>query len=108
MKELGIDLLATANNHSQDGGKLGITRTIRVLDSFKIAHTGTFADTTEFNREYGPRQRGFTYHGTPRPTLPPRYPVNDRNTTEDEDDDDLSDLLHAFSFFLSLFFPFLA
>ncbi len=52
MKELGIDLLVTANNHSQDGGKYGLTRTIRVLDSFKIDHTGTFADTSEFDKEY--------------------------------------------------------
>ncbi len=52
MKELGIDLLVTANNHSQDGGKKGLERTIRVLDSIRINHTGTFKDTVEFNRHY--------------------------------------------------------
>ncbi len=52
MKELGIDLLVTANNHSQDGGKRGLERTLRVLDSFQIKHTGTFKDTPEFNKHY--------------------------------------------------------
>ena len=52
MKELGFDLLVTANNHSQDGGKRGLIRTINVLDSFKLDHTGTFTDTTEFENNY--------------------------------------------------------
>ncbi len=52
MKELGFDLLVTANNHSQDGGKKGLIRTIHVLDSFKIAHTGTFKDTLDFLKHY--------------------------------------------------------
>ena len=52
MKELGFDLLVTANNHSQDGGKRGLIRTINVLDSFKLDHTGTFRDTTEFENNY--------------------------------------------------------
>ena len=52
MKQLGFDLLVTANNHSQDGGKRGLLRTLHVLDSFKLDHTGTFADTAEFEREY--------------------------------------------------------
>ena len=52
MKELGFDLLVTANNHSQDGGKRGLLRTIRVLDSFAIDHTGTFTDTSEFQNTY--------------------------------------------------------
>ncbi|MDO5106376.1 CapA family protein [Capnocytophaga sp.] len=43
----GIDALVTANNHSCDGGKVGITRTLQVLDSLGIARTGTFTDEAD-------------------------------------------------------------
>lgn len=45
-KNAGIDVLVTANNHACDKGLRGITRTIRVLDSLKIMHTGTFSDSS--------------------------------------------------------------
>ncbi|MBN2611500.1 MAG: CapA family protein [Bacteroidales bacterium] len=38
----GFQVLVTANNHSLDRGVKGFTRTIEVLDSFNIIHTGTF------------------------------------------------------------------
>lgn len=41
-KNAGIDVLLTANNHALDRGKKGVARTIEVLDSFNIVHTGTF------------------------------------------------------------------
>jgi poly-gamma-glutamate synthesis protein (capsule biosynthesis protein) len=41
----GIDILGTANNHSCDRGKKGIERTIHILDSMGLQHTGTFADS---------------------------------------------------------------
>jgi hypothetical protein len=41
----GINVMMTANNHSCDRGKVGILRTITVLDSLGIRHTGTFADS---------------------------------------------------------------
>ncbi len=41
-KNNGINVLVTANNHSCDRGKEGIVRTINVLDSLGIRHTGTF------------------------------------------------------------------
>lgn len=46
-KQNGIDILVTANNHSCDRGKQGILRTIKVLDSLKILHTGTFKDSVD-------------------------------------------------------------
>ena len=52
MKQLGFDLLVTANNHSQDGGKRGLLRTINTLNNIKIHHTGTFSDTQEFISNY--------------------------------------------------------
>jgi poly-gamma-glutamate synthesis protein (capsule biosynthesis protein) len=45
LKEAGFDALVTANNHCVDRGKGGLERTIAMLDSFNIPHTGTFVDT---------------------------------------------------------------
>jgi len=44
-KYAGFDALMTANNHSADRGPKGIARTVRVLDSLDIPHTGTWTDT---------------------------------------------------------------
>ncbi len=45
MKEAGIDAMVTANNHCIDRRKQGLERTIDILDSLKIPHTGTFKDS---------------------------------------------------------------
>ncbi len=45
LQDIGFDALVTANNHCVDRGKKGLERTITMLDSFKISHTGTFIDT---------------------------------------------------------------
>ena len=42
LKDAGIDALVTANNHSCDRGKEGIIKTIDILDSLEIPHTGTY------------------------------------------------------------------
>lgn len=52
LKEVGFDVLVTANNHSVDRGRGGIERTIRVLDSLEIPHTGTFFDEVSRLNEY--------------------------------------------------------
>ena len=41
LKELGIDILTTANNHCIDKGYSGLERTLNVLDEYGIEHTGT-------------------------------------------------------------------
>lgn len=41
IKAAGFDVLMTANNHSVDGGKRGLERTLDVLDELGFAHTGT-------------------------------------------------------------------
>lgn len=46
-KSAGIDIFGTANNHSIDRGKSGIIRTLDVLDSLAIPHTGTYRTTEE-------------------------------------------------------------
>ena len=47
LKDLGLDVIVTANNHSVDRGKAGVERTISMLDSFGILHTGTFKTQAE-------------------------------------------------------------
>jgi poly-gamma-glutamate capsule biosynthesis protein CapA/YwtB (metallophosphatase superfamily) len=47
LQKMGLDVLVTANNHCVDRGKNGVERTIRLLDSLKIPHTGTFKDHKE-------------------------------------------------------------
>ena len=42
LKDAGFNLLLTANNHSVDRGGKGLNRTIHVLDSLNLIHTGTF------------------------------------------------------------------
>lgn len=45
LKETGFDILVTANNHCVDRRRAGLERTIDVLDSLEILHTGTFKDS---------------------------------------------------------------
>jgi len=52
LKTAGVDAVVTANNHSADRGKQGITRTIEVLNHQGIPHTGTFADQAERDTTY--------------------------------------------------------
>ncbi len=52
LKRAGFDVLLTANNHSCDGGAKGVIRTLNVLDSLKVAHTGTFRSKEERDRNY--------------------------------------------------------
>jgi poly-gamma-glutamate capsule biosynthesis protein CapA/YwtB (metallophosphatase superfamily) len=42
LKDAGFDLFFLANNHIVDKGQRGLERTIRVLDSIGIKHTGVF------------------------------------------------------------------
>ncbi|HEX2395820.1 MAG TPA: CapA family protein [Bacteroidales bacterium] len=45
--EAGFDIFIQANNHALDRGTKGFKRTIRVLDSLNIIHTGTFVDSVD-------------------------------------------------------------
>ncbi len=47
IKNAGIDILVTANNHTCDRGKKGIIRTIQVIDSLGIPRTGSFLDAAD-------------------------------------------------------------
>ncbi len=52
LKDTGFDVLVTANNHSLDRRKKGLERTIDVLDTLAILHTGTFNDSTARALQY--------------------------------------------------------
>lgn len=51
-RDAGFDVLVTANNHSLDQYKRGVVRTVEVLDSLGIPHTGVFRDTAERRERY--------------------------------------------------------
>lgn len=44
LKDAGFDVFLTANNHILDKGQNGLERTVKVLDSMKVKHTGVFPD----------------------------------------------------------------
>ena len=52
LQDAGFDVLLTANNHALDRGKRGLERTLDVLDSIGMLHTGTFRNTDERNANY--------------------------------------------------------
>jgi poly-gamma-glutamate capsule biosynthesis protein CapA/YwtB (metallophosphatase superfamily) len=52
LKDAGFDILVTANNHSVDRGQKGIERTIAVLDTLSILHTGTFTEDISRMNDY--------------------------------------------------------
>ena len=47
LKKCGIDFVSTANNHCLDRGLDGLRRTLDVLDSQGIRHTGTYRSRKE-------------------------------------------------------------
>ena len=52
IRDAGFDVLLTANNHCLDSGRKGLERTIRMLDSLRIPHCGTYATPEARQKEY--------------------------------------------------------
>jgi len=50
--DAGFNVLLTANNHVLDRGKKGLERTLDVLDSIGMIHTGAFRDSIEWKENY--------------------------------------------------------
>ena len=50
LKDMGIDVLTTANNHSLDKGYSGLESTLKFLDEADISHTGTYSSAEEQNK----------------------------------------------------------
>ena len=48
LKESGVDMLVTANNHSCDRRRKGVDRTIDILDEHYFLRTGTFKDEDDY------------------------------------------------------------
>ncbi|MCC3373651.1 CapA family protein [Cohnella sp. REN36] len=51
IRNLGFDVLSTANNHCMDGKKSGLKRTLNVLDRHGLRHTGTYRTAREARRQ---------------------------------------------------------
>lgn len=49
LKELGVDIMTTANNHTLDKGFSGLSSTLDFLDDAEIAHSGTARTNEEQN-----------------------------------------------------------
>lgn len=49
LKDMGVDVLTTANNHCMDKGNSGLVSTLDYLDKFEISHTGTARSEEEQN-----------------------------------------------------------
>lgn len=52
LQDAGFGLFLLANNHCLDKGAKGLVRTLHVLDSLEIKHTGTFLDTSHRMHTY--------------------------------------------------------
>ena len=52
ISKAGFNLLLLANNHCLDRGNRGAERTLHLLDSMKIMHTGVFRDAEERLHQY--------------------------------------------------------
>ena len=52
LKDAGFDIFLTANNHILDRSSKGLLRTLDVLDSLEVEHTGVFRDLEERDRLY--------------------------------------------------------
>lgn len=78
VKEAGIDLVSTINNHTLDRGIEGIIRTMKTLDRIGLQYTGTFCPEQE-------RDEAFYFHlGETRfAVVAYTYGINNR-TPEDE------------------------
>jgi poly-gamma-glutamate capsule biosynthesis protein CapA/YwtB (metallophosphatase superfamily) len=51
IKEAGVDVLNTANNHACDKGERGLVRTIKVLDGYGLLHVGTYKDKIAYETQ---------------------------------------------------------
>ncbi len=61
LKDMGVDVLSTANNHSLDKGYNGIVRTLDVLDEIGISYMGTYRSSEEQNKILIKEVNGITF-----------------------------------------------
>lgn len=58
LRNLGFDVLSTANNHCMDGKLSGLRRTLDVLDRHGLKHTGTYRSAQEARKKLIVNVRG--------------------------------------------------
>ena len=82
LKDSGVDLVTTANNHCMDKGAQGLLRTIEILDEKGFDHMGTYADEHSRSKILIKNVNGikmaflsYTY-GTNGIPVPEKYMVN--------------------------------
>ncbi|MCY9662459.1 CapA family protein [Paenibacillus chondroitinus] len=51
LRDVGFDVVGTANNHCMDGKRSGLRRTLNVLDRHGLRHTGTYRSAGEAGRK---------------------------------------------------------
>lgn len=94
LRHAGFDLLVTSNNHSNDGGKMGVINTLLTLDDYYFYHTGTFQNQQMRDAYYplivykGPFKLAFlnyTYGTNGLPTVSPTI-VNEIDEDQIEKD----------------------
>jgi poly-gamma-glutamate synthesis protein (capsule biosynthesis protein) len=51
-RDAGFDIFLQANNHALDRGKAGFARTLTMLDSLKVIHSGTFTNSEDRSKNY--------------------------------------------------------
>lgn len=51
-RDAGFDVFLQANNHALDRGKAGFVRTLTILDSLQIIHTGTFLNPVNRHKDH--------------------------------------------------------
>lgn len=86
----GFDVMVTANNHALDRGARGLVRTLIVLDSLGLKHTGTFMNPADRASRYplmltknGFRIAVLNYtYGTNGIVVKPPYSVNRIDTAQ--------------------------
>jgi poly-gamma-glutamate capsule biosynthesis protein CapA/YwtB (metallophosphatase superfamily) len=52
LKESGVNVLATANNHTCDLGRAGLERTNKILDEHYFVRTGSFNDSADMKKNH--------------------------------------------------------
>lgn len=89
-RDAGFDVFIQANNHALDRGQTGFKRTLLILDSLGVIHTGTFANDTDRQLHYPLILQknqiriallNYTY-GTNGITIPKPFIINRIDTTQ--------------------------
>lgn len=79
IKNAGVDLVSTVNNHTLDRGVDGMLRTIRVLDEIGLPHTGTYLPEKGREEAYY-----FELNGIKFAVVASTYVTNETLTGEEE------------------------